>query len=399
MTTTGTTTDDELAMIVGPNMMAGVLTDADWNPPPEADALASMTWDRVKLSDLARNPPRSNGYLLRGLWPADAYGIIAAESKAGKTWLSLDLALSVATGGPFLGHFPVERLGPVLVYLGEGGLRNTYRRFAAIAAHKGIDLRDAQNVELVSRPPSLNDPVHCTQIAADVAATNPALVILDPLYLSISANMGQLNEVGQQLAKIQRIAEDAGAALVVIHHWNQTGSGTGRGRMSGAGAEQWGRVLWSVAVKHKGTDIEHPLSSVVTLNVEASGGEIADLEFSLTRKVWADDADDLDSPLNYVVTASDVAASGFTSEGTNRRVTAVERALAILEDAKGEWMTAAEVQRVTSDQHKADPSTQPLKINTVSKALNKLAEAERIAKRGDRGGLGGGGYEYRVVAS
>ena len=62
-------------------------------------------------------------------------------------------------------------------------------------------------------------------------------------------------------------------------------------------------------------------------------------------------------------------------------------------------MTAAEVQRVTSDQHEADPSTQPLKINTVSKALNKLAEAERIAKRGDRGGLGGGGYEYRVVAS
>ncbi len=393
------TTTDELTMTVGPNPMANVLTDADWNPPPEADALASMTWDRVKLSDLARNPPRSNGYLLRGLWPADAYGIIAAESKAGKTWLSLDLALSVATGGPFLGHFPVERSGPVLVYLGEGGLRNTYRRFAAIAAHKGIDLLDAQNVELVSRPPSLNDPIHCAQIVADVAATNPALVILDPLYLSISANMGQLNEVGQQLAKIQRIAEDAGAALVVIHHWNQTGSGTGRGRMSGAGAEQWGRVLWSVAVKHKGTDIEHPLSSVVTLNVEASGGEIADLEFSLTRKVWADDADDLDSPLNYVVTASDVAAGGFTSEGTNRRVTAVERALAILEDAKGEWMTAAEVQRVTSDQHEADPSTQPLKINTVSKALNKLAEAGRIAKRGDRGGLGGGGYEYRVVAS
>jgi hypothetical protein len=393
------TITDELTMTVGPNPMADVLTDETWTPPPEADALASMTWDRVKLSDLARNPPRSNGYLLRGLWPADAYGIIAAESKAGKTWLSLDLALSVATGGPFLGHFPVERSGPVLVYLGEGGLRNTYRRFAAIAAHKGIDLLDARNVELVSRPPSLNDSVHCAQIVADVAATNPALVILDPLYLSISANMGQLNEVGQQLAKIQRIAEDAGAALVVIHHWNQTGSGTGRGRMSGAGAEQWGRVLWSVAVKHKGTDIEHPLSSVVTLNVEASGGEIADLEFSLTRKVWADDADDLDSPLNYVVTASDVAAGGFTADGSSRRVTASDRALAILEGVDGKWMTAAEVQRVTSDQHEADPSMNALRSRTVADALQKLFDSGSIDRRGARGGPGGGGYEYRVVTS
>jgi hypothetical protein len=47
--------------------------------------------DRVE----AAGPP---GWLVEGLWPADAYGVLAAEDEAGKTWAILDLAVSVAAG-------------------------------------------------------------------------------------------------------------------------------------------------------------------------------------------------------------------------------------------------------------------------------------------------------------
>jgi AAA domain len=39
-------------------------------------------------------------WLIRGLWPADAYGVLGADPKVGKTWLALDLAVAVASGSP-----------------------------------------------------------------------------------------------------------------------------------------------------------------------------------------------------------------------------------------------------------------------------------------------------------
>jgi len=59
------------------------------------------------------------GWLVEGLWPADAYGVLAAEDKAGKTWAILDLAVSVAAGRPWLGAYPCPQAGRVLVFLGE----------------------------------------------------------------------------------------------------------------------------------------------------------------------------------------------------------------------------------------------------------------------------------------
>jgi RecA-family ATPase len=66
----------------------------------------------------AAGPP---AWLIEGVWPRDAYGVFAAEDKAGKTWAMLDLACSVAAGRPWLGHFGCPPSGPVLVFLGEGG--------------------------------------------------------------------------------------------------------------------------------------------------------------------------------------------------------------------------------------------------------------------------------------
>jgi AAA domain len=37
-------------------------------------------------------------WLIRGIWPDGDYGVRAAEMKAGKTWDTLDLGVSVASG-------------------------------------------------------------------------------------------------------------------------------------------------------------------------------------------------------------------------------------------------------------------------------------------------------------
>jgi hypothetical protein len=81
-------------------------------PPAE---LAISSYAEVTARVAAAGEPR---WLIQGIWPADAYGVLAAQEKAGKTWAALDLAVSVATGQPWLDHFACPSPGPVLVFLG-----------------------------------------------------------------------------------------------------------------------------------------------------------------------------------------------------------------------------------------------------------------------------------------
>ena len=58
-------------------------------------------------------------WLVGGLWGARSVGVIGGAPKCAKTWLGLDMALSVATGTACLGKYAVPEPGPVLVYLAE----------------------------------------------------------------------------------------------------------------------------------------------------------------------------------------------------------------------------------------------------------------------------------------
>ncbi len=61
-------------------------------------------------------------WLVEGLWGAQSVGVIGGAPKCAKTWLGLDMALSVATGTACLGKYAVPQPGPVLVYLAEDAL-------------------------------------------------------------------------------------------------------------------------------------------------------------------------------------------------------------------------------------------------------------------------------------
>jgi hypothetical protein len=195
---------------------------------------------------------RRTRWLIKGLCPADAYGVLAAQEKAGKTWAALDLAVSVATGRPWLDHFACPSPGPVLVFLGEGGERATVRRIEAIATAKGVDPDQlADRLRLCFRVPrlaALGAGLELTAIQAELQAHPAALVVLDPLYLAAAGASGSnLYDMGAVLQAIQAVCQHAGCALVVTH-WNKTGDGRGADRISGAGPAAWARVICSIAV-------------------------------------------------------------------------------------------------------------------------------------------------------
>ena len=79
--------------------------------------------------------------------------LLGGKSKRGKSWLMLDLALSVATGKRVWGHFPVDEPQPVLYLALEDGKARIQRRLRAIQP----DLSAADNLHLLYDFPLLTD--------------------------------------------------------------------------------------------------------------------------------------------------------------------------------------------------------------------------------------------------
>jgi AAA domain len=324
----------------------------------------------------AAGPPT---WLIEGVWPRDAYGVFAAEDKAGKTWAILDLAVSVAAGTPWLGHFPCPPSGPALVFLGEGGERAMVRRLRAICAHKHLDLEQLaarRLLRLCLRVPKLTSGDELQAVAGELAAHPAALVIVDPLYLAVAgaATGADLYAMGAVLAGIQGVCQHAGAALVVVTHWNKTGEGRGAKRISGVGPGAWGRVLASAGVAHRASGPDG--TSTVVLAVDVIGGELADLAFRVRRTVRAEDPADLASPLHYAVEVlpedpDDLEGAVGDLKPSRRWVLAALRAGGVMQSV------AQLGDRTAADGHQ-------LKARTIQEALNDL-EAAGLAAGTDPG--------------
>jgi hypothetical protein len=307
----------------------------------------------------------SRPWLIRGLWPGDSYGVLGGEDKSGKTWAQLDLAVSVAGGVPFLDRFDCPNPGPVTLFLGEGGMASMVRRLEAVCQHKGLVLADLP-LRLEFRAPNLTRQEHLKFIAKELANHPPRLVGLDPLYLMTGGRSGSnLNEMGEVLSGPQIICEDQGAALAVSHHWNKTGTGRGPERFTGVGPGAWGRVLGSAAVEQSHVD-PATRASTVTLAWTFKGGEIPDTEFRTRRKVWADDPEDLDSPLHYEVEVTGQGPAPATADTRIGRGGKL-RLLKLL-CRTGKLQTVEELQEGSAH----DGAGRPLKTKTVQNLMGEL---------------------------
>ena len=189
-------------------------------------------------------------------------------------------------------------------------------------------------------------------------------MILDPLYLAVGvAGAGaDLYAMGTVLSAIQGVCQQAGAALVVVTHWNKTGEGRGAKRISGVGPGAWGRVLASAAVAHRATSPDG--ASTVVLAFEVIGGELADQAFRVRRRIRAEDPADLASPLHYTV---EVLADDPPDDQADEPPGARQWLLAALR-AGGPHQTVKQLGDATAAQG------HPLRKRTIQEALAELEE-------------------------
>jgi hypothetical protein len=157
-------------------------------------------------------------WLIDGLWSEDAVGIIGGEPKCCKSFLALDIAVSVAAGIPCLRRFAVHRPGRVLLYAAEDALHIVRRRLDGICAAAHIDLADL-DVQVITAP-SLRLDLDADRISLDhtVASLKPRLLVLDPFVRLHRIEKNISGEVAPLLAYLRELQRRHSLAVILVHH-------------------------------------------------------------------------------------------------------------------------------------------------------------------------------------
>lgn len=195
--------------------------------------------------------------------PDRTIAMVVAPPGSFKTWMLTDLALSVASGKPFLGTFPVVRKGPVIIVQQEDFHGQMAERIGVVALSKlghrtptfsggVLDVEVPAEVPVYLHPDRrlrFDDKVVVDALAEAVAQIRPALVIIDPLYTT-----GKLDdfmaEAVENMMVLKSLRDEFGCSFLLAHHTKKKSEGSDR-------EDAWGTQFlnafletgWQVRVK------------------------------------------------------------------------------------------------------------------------------------------------------
>ena len=173
--------------------------------------------DVVRACDL---PARPSGrrWLVDQLWSEEAVGVLGGEPKCLKSYLSLDIAVAVASGRPCLRRFRVDQPGRVLIFAAEDALWDVRSRLEGIAQAVGVAFT-ALDIHVITVPViRLDLQRDREELESTIAAIKPRLVILDPFVRMHRVDENSVSEVAPLLAYLRTIQRKYRTAVLLVHH-------------------------------------------------------------------------------------------------------------------------------------------------------------------------------------
>ncbi len=179
-----------------------------------------------RACDLAVVPDEQK-WLIEELWAEQAVGILGGEPKCCKSFLALDMAVSVASGAPCLRQFTVSRTGPVLLFPAEDSLSVVRERLEGICRAAGTRIEELPLYVITAPRLLLDVPQDRQRLRETVDAIRPTLLVLDPFIRLHRADENASKEVAPLLGYLRELQREFGAAVLLVHHARK-GSGKGR---------------------------------------------------------------------------------------------------------------------------------------------------------------------------
>jgi hypothetical protein len=174
-----------------------------------------------RVAELAASPPKLQ-WLVDALWSDQAVGVIGGEPKSCKSFLALDVAVSVASGASSLRRFSVPNAGPVLLFAAEDALEVVRRRIEGIALARAVDFSSLNIHVITADAVRLDIERDRHRLWATLESIRPKLLVLDPFVRLHRCDENVTAEVVPLLAYLREIQRYFATAVLLVHHARKT---------------------------------------------------------------------------------------------------------------------------------------------------------------------------------
>lgn len=195
---------------------------------PEAKPTYESKFGAVQWADFDAPGPTYE-HLIKGVLTENEISMLLGESQSGKSFVAIDIAMSVARGLPWFGR--QARRGGVIYQAGESATGVRRRRFPAYRQHYDV-AREPLDVVLLERPVdfySSDEQVdqfidECKYWASRF--NDPLkLIVIDTFNKATpGANENDGKDMGMVLARCDRVRVATGAHVMLVHHLNAGGT-------------------------------------------------------------------------------------------------------------------------------------------------------------------------------
>lgn len=192
-----------------------------------------------QLSALADNPPELPPAIIDGVLRQGHKMLISGSSKAGKSFLLMELAIALAHGEKWLG-FQCQQ-GRVLYINLEIDRASAINRFMEIykklgEPYGGKDISPNIDIwNLRGKAVPLNELV--PRLVRRVRDIKYIAIIIDPIYKVITGDENNASEMGAFCNQFDKICAETGASVIYCHHHSKGAQGMKKAmdRASGSG--------------------------------------------------------------------------------------------------------------------------------------------------------------------
>lgn len=198
----------------------------------EEEAKQESTFDVMRMADYVKGYGGGGvSWLVDGWLPDKSITFLISPPESYKTWLLLDLAVSVSAGVPFLGSYQVNNTGPTLIIQQEDSHTGLTDRLALIVEQKlGMTANIDGDVWQVPSMPDLPIYVHPSrklrfdnkkvveELEKQIEALRPKVIMIDPLYSTTGSADNYMADLANQMMVLKTWRDKYGCSFLIAHH-------------------------------------------------------------------------------------------------------------------------------------------------------------------------------------
>jgi len=190
----------------------------------------------VSLDEYKDNPPKLPDELIKGVLRCGHKMLISGSSKAGKSFLLMELCIALAEGKPWLG-FPCKQ-GRVLYVNLEIDPASCINRFMKIYEALHLPMKHMDNIVIWNlRGFAVPLDRLVPKLIRRVKDSGYSAVIIDPIYKVITGDENNASDMAAFCNQFDKICAETGCATIYCHHHSKGAQGGKRAidRASGSG--------------------------------------------------------------------------------------------------------------------------------------------------------------------